>query len=83
MAARIPEIEARDVGGIDELVTVLEVLLAPELFHFVADEAALGVPEDQPRPDLIVDAVEIQFAAETAVITLLGLLDAEQIVVEL
>src|SRR5207244_9022312 len=47
-----------------------------------ADNAALGMPENQPGPSEFLDREQIELLAEGAVIPLFGLLDLVQIVVQ-
>ena len=49
----------------------------------LADDAALGMEEDQARAGEFLDAEEVEFLAELAVVALLGLFELLQIGVEL
>src|SRR5512134_4139313 len=60
VAAHAPEVEAGDVWGEDVLVPRLRVLLPPEILHDPPDRGALRMPQDEPRPDLVGDAEEIE-----------------------
>ena len=45
-------------------------LLADEILQFLADDRALGRPENESRADRLVDVEKLQFASEFAVIAL-------------
>src|SRR5690606_27753911 len=73
---------ARDVRRVDEVVPVLEERLLEELLDRVADQPALRVPVDQPRPDLLVDAEDPELASEAPVVATLRLLEPLEVFVE-
>ncbi len=83
VAARLPQIQPRDVGRVDEVVAAPEVLLAPVVLDLLADEAALRVPEHEPSARLVGDREEVQLAAEPAMVTPFGLLQPEQVLLQL
>ena len=45
----LPEVESRHVRRVDQRVAALQVLVAHPVFELFADDAALGMEEDQPR----------------------------------
>ena len=49
VAGGLPEIDARHVRRVDQRVAALQVLVAHPVFELLADDAALGVEEDQAR----------------------------------
>ena len=59
--AGFPKIESRDVGRIDQLVPVLNVLLTPEVLDEEPDCSSFGMPEDETGTDFILNGDEIQF----------------------
>jgi hypothetical protein len=73
----------RDVGGVDKIVAAGKLLLLLELLDEVADDAALGVPQDETRPDLLTDREEVELPPEPTVVSLLGLLESPQVRVKL
>ena len=69
-------------GRVHELVAGRLVALARVVLHDLADEAALRVQDREPGPDLLREREEVELEAELAVVALLGLLEAVQVVVE-
>ena len=57
---------------IDEVIAVGDVLIIPVAFDFVADHGAVGVPEDQPLPNLVILAEEVQLLAQLTMVALAG-----------
>ena len=82
VAAGLPQIEQHDVRRVDQLVAAPQQFVAQPVFHELADQAALGMPEDQARAGLVLNAEEIELGAEFAVIAALGFFEAMQIFVE-
>jgi len=74
VAARFPEVEAHDVRRVDEVVAALQATLRGASPRQSFDEAAFGVPEDEPGAGLFLDAEEVEFRAKLAVIAALGFL---------
>ena len=83
MPRGLPERGAADVRGEDHLVAGAEMLAAPVVLDRHADARAFRMPERQPRPDRLADAVEVQLAAHLAVVAAPGLLLARERRVEL
>src|SRR2546429_174067 len=83
VAAGFPQVEAHDVRRKHQVVAALEQLLAQPVFHNFSNQAALGVPENEARAGFLLDAEEVQFDAELAVIAALGFFQAMQVFVEL
>ena len=83
VAGGLPQIDARDVRGVDQRVAALQVLVAHPVFHLFADEAALGMPEDQARAGELLDGEQVELLAEHAMVALLGLFELVQVVVEI
>ena len=83
MPAHPPQVDSRDVRGEYEVIPRPRVLFPPEILHDPADDRALGVPEDQPRTDLLVHAEQVELLPEPSVIALLYFLQEEQVFVEL
>src|SRR5665213_487101 len=79
----LEELLAREMRRVDQLVPPPDVLLSDDVLDLVAQERALRVPKDEPRPDQIVEREEIELLAEHAVVALLGLLDAIEELLEL
>ena len=53
---------------VDELIAAAHALVAHPVFHRLADEAALGVPENEPRAGDFLDAEQVKLLAEHAVV---------------
>ena len=71
------------MGRVHERVPALAVLRPPPVLELLTDDRQVGQPQDQTAPQLLVDAVELEVAAEDAVIAPLDLLQALQVRVEL
>ena len=56
------------MGGVKELVSALEVGLAPELLDQQAHAGTAGVPEHQTSPGLILDREEVEVFADAAMV---------------
>ena len=66
----------------DEVVPAPHALLAHPVFHGLADEAALGVPEDEPRARDLLNAEEVELTTQDAVVARLDLLQPLEVRVE-
>ena len=82
MAAGLPQVDAGDMRGVDQRVAALQVLVAHPVFHLLAHDAALGMPEDQPRPGQFLDGEQVELLAQHAMVALLGFLDLVQVLVQ-
>ncbi len=82
VAAGLPEVEAHDVRREDEIVAAAQEFVAQPVFHDLADQAALGMPEDQARAGFVLNAEEVEFLAELAMVAALGFFELVQIFVE-
>src|SRR5579862_3329688 len=83
MAGCFPEVKEHDVRGEDEIVAAVLELFAEPVFDDGADQAALGMPEDQAGAGGFLNAEKIELGAKLAMIAALGLFDAVEIFVEL
>src|SRR5690606_9287643 len=68
---------------VDEVIAALELLLLLELLDLVPNHGALWLPEDQSGADLLIHGEEVQLLAQPAVVTLGGLFQLLQVVVQL
>ena len=82
VAAGFPEVEAHDVRSVNEVVAALEKFVAEPVLDDFTDQAAFGMPEDQAGAGFFLDAEEIEFDAELAMIAALGFFEAMEIFVE-
>lgn len=83
MSARLPKRRLADMRGVDEVIAVGHVLVFPEALNLEPDHAAVGVPKDQPLPNLIVLAVQVQLLAQLAVVALAGFFHLPQVFFQL
>ena len=83
VAAGFPEVEAHDVRRVDEVVAALEEFVAEPVLDNFADEAALGMPEDEAGAGFFLNAEEFELDAELAMIAALGFFEAMEIFIEL
>src|SRR5229473_3274674 len=83
VAAGLPEVETHDVRGVDEVVAAFEKFISQPVFDDFADQAALGMPEDQARTGFVLDAEEFELGAELAMIAAFGLFEAMEVFVQL
>jgi hypothetical protein len=75
VAGDLPELAAHDVRGEDHIVTAADTFFAHPVFHGLADEAALGVPEDEAGAGDFLDGEEVELLAEDAVVAGLDLFE--------
>ena len=66
-----------------KIVAAAQQLVAQPVFDQLANQPALGVPENQSRPGQFLDAEKIQLCAEAAMVAALGLFEFVQVFVEL
>ena len=83
VSAGLPELAARHVRGVHQRVAALQVLLAHPVFHLLADDAALGMPEDEPRSGQFLDGEQVELLAEHAMVAPLGFLHLVHVLVEI
>src|SRR5688572_25560142 len=80
MAAGLPQSAFANVGTIDRLVALSQMLLLAELFGQVADEAAVRMPQDQATAQhLRFSAKQLQLFAQLTMIPFLGLFQMVQV----
>ena len=82
MAGGLVELELADVWREDLRVALLAELAADEVLQLLADDRAVGRPEDEALADVFVDVEKLQFLAEFAVVAGLGLLGALEVLRE-
>ena len=83
MAGGLPEIAPHDVRGVDERVAALEIGVAHPVFESLADDAALGMEEDQAGAGEFLNAEEIELFADFAVVALLCFFELVEVFVEI
>jgi hypothetical protein len=83
VAGGFVEAESADVRGEDLLIPLAAEVFADEVLQLLADDRALGLPEDQALADLIVDGEEAELRADDAMVALFGFLDLLEVLVEL
>jgi len=62
------QLELADVRGEDLRVALLAQLLADEVLQLLADDRAVGRPQDEPLADVVVDDEEPLVAPDRAVV---------------
>ena len=77
VAGALPELAAQDLRGAHLLVAGPHVLRAPVVDHGVPEAHALGVEEGEAGA-LLVEAEEVEVAAQAAVVALAGQLEASR-----
>ena len=70
------------MGAKDQLITVLEVLFAPEVLDFISHASPLGEPQNQTGPDVLRDSIQFELLSQNTVISLLGLFHTMQVVLD-
>ncbi len=84
MAAESSRVHAaHDVRRVDELVAAAEALVAHPVFHDLADDGALGVPEDEAGAGELLNAEEVELLAEDAMVAARGFFEAREVGVEI
>ena len=83
VAGGLPEIHARNVRRVDELVAAAETLVAHPVFHDLADDGALGMPEDEAGAGELLNAEEVELFAEDAMVAARGFFKAGEVLVEI
>ena len=73
MTADLPKLAAHDVWREDQVVAAADALVAHPVFHRLADQAALGMPEDQARAGDLLDAEQVKLFAQHTVVARLDL----------
>ena len=83
MTRGFPEPAFTHVGGEDDFIAVLDVLPTPEIFHGHPNSPAFGMPVHQSGAGLFLEAEEIQFPAEAAVVAFFQLSKVFEVGLEL
>ena len=83
MSGDLEQLAPHDVRRVDERIAAFQILVAHPVFNLFADDAALGMKEDQPGTGQLLDAEQVKFLAELPVIAFLGFFELGEILVEL
>src|SRR5579863_921674 len=83
VARSLKQLPPRYVRRVDQRISTLDVLGAHPVFHLFADDSALGMPEDQPRPSQFLDGKQIELLSQYTVVALLGFFLFVQEVIEI
>jgi len=73
MPADLPQFTLGDVRRVHKTVISLDQLAAQVVFHLLANDAALRMPEDQTLPVIFQNRKQIELAAKTTVVPFLSL----------
>ena len=78
----VEELPPSHVRRINERISAPEVLFAHPVFHLLADDPTLRVPENESRPGQFLDRKQVQLLSQHTMIALFGLFDLVQIIVK-
>ncbi len=67
----------------DQIVTATDTFFAHPVFHDLADNAALGMPEDEARPGNVLDGEEVKLLAKEAMVAARGFFETSEMFVHL
>ena len=73
MPTDLPQFPAHDVWRKHQTVTATDTFFAHPVFHRLADQPALGMPEDQPRARDLLYRKQVQLFAQHAMVARLDL----------
>ncbi len=73
VTAGFPKIKAGRMRGVDQVVPIANMLLAPKVFDLQTDDRPLWMPEHETRADFILNTDQIQFFPDFSVVTALNL----------
>src|SRR6478672_3818434 len=82
MAGTQEQLLARHVRRIDELIAPLQDHVFNEAAQLEVQNGALGMPQNQPRPDVLLNRVEIELLADDAMVALAGFLEPADVALE-
>src|ERR1700728_2420932 len=77
------QLPPRHMRRVNQRVAALQILLAHPVFHLLADDPALGMPENQPRPGQLLNRKQIELLPQHAMVALLRLFHLLQVLVEI
>ncbi len=83
VAGDLPQLAAHDVRREDHIVAAADAFVAHPVFHRLADQAALGMPEDQARARDLLDGEQVELLAQHAMIARLDLFQPLEVRVEI
>ena len=82
VAGDLPELPAHDMRGKHHIVTTTDTFFAHPVFHGLADQAALGMPEDEAGSGDLLDGKEVELLAEHAMVASLDLFEPGKVRLE-
>mmetsp|Transcript_4626 Transcript_4626/g.13148 ORF Transcript_4626/g.13148 Transcript_4626/m.13148 type:complete len:305 (-) Transcript_4626:287-1201(-) len=68
VARRLPQVHLGDVRCVQQLISLLEMNLLPEVLERVPDHGALWMPEDEPSAHLVGDGKQVELPAQGAMV---------------
>ena len=68
---------------VDEQIAAAQALVAHPVFHDLADDGALGMPEDEAGAGELLNAEEVELLAEDAMVAARGFFKAREVRVEI
>ena len=69
VARGLPQVQPCHVGAVDQIISLLQVLVLPVCLYYMAHNGALGVPEHQPRPSRLPQAEKVQLLTYPSVVS--------------
>ena len=83
MAADLPQFAAHYVRSEDQRIAAADALIAHPVFHHLADDAALGVPEDKTGSGDLLNAEQVKLLAQQTMVALGRFFEAGEMRVQL
>ena len=83
MSGTQEQLLARDMGRVDELIAAREDHILDEAAQLEVQDRALGVPQNQPRPDVFLDREEVELLTDDTVVTLARFLEPPDVALEI
>ena len=83
MPADLPQLAPHDVRRKHHIVTAPDTFFAHPVFHRLANQPALGMPEDQPRARDLLDREQVELLAQHAMVARLDLFQPLEVRVQI
>src|SRR6202034_2109002 len=83
MAGGLPKIHARHMRSENKRISAAQALIAHPVFHHLADNGALGMPEDEAGAGELLNAEQVELLTEDAVVAARSLFQALEVGIHL
>ena len=83
MPADLPQLVTHDVRSEDHIVTATDTFFAHPVFHQLANDAALGMPEDKARSGDVLNGEQVELLAQHAMVATLRFFQARKMLLHL